>query len=264
MWPLRVLLGIVGAAALGVILFRLVFVPWGMRWGATPAEREAVMAGDALLEEDAWDRRRLVMTRATSVGVWPETVWHWVAQLGRGAGFYSYDRIDNGGKTSARHIVSWVPTLALGDASAIGYLRHVEPGVELVWWVPGERFLGAETRMVIDARLAPDADRTRLTIRVSGDARGRSARPVLWLFAVVDSLMARRQLLGIRDRAEAFGARLEDPERPETGARDQFQRYEVVFAAGDRAGVPGKERAGLWHERAIHDLGARFGSLVGD
>jgi len=86
---------------------------------------------------------------------------------------------------------------------------------------------------------------------------------VLWLFAFVDSLMARRQLLGIRDRAEAFGARLKDPERPETGARDQFQRYEVVFAAGDLAGVPGKERAALWHERAIHDLGARFGSLVG-
>ena len=49
----------------------------------------------------------------------------------------------------------------------------------------------------------------------------------------------------------------------EFGARDQFQRYEVMFAAGDRAGVPGKERAALWHERAIHDLGARFGSLVG-
>jgi hypothetical protein len=205
MGPLWVLVGLVGAAAFVVVLFRFVFVPWGTRWGATPAEGEPAMAGDVFLEDDPGDGRRIVMTRAISVGAPVETVWPWVAQLGRGAGFYSYDRLDNGGKTSARHVVSWVPAPALGDASATGYLRHVEPGVELAWWVPGERFLGAET----------------------------------------------------------FGARLEDPERPETGARDQFQSYEVVFAAGDRAGVPGKEHAALWHERAIHDLGARFGSSAG-
>ena len=44
-----------------------------------------------------------------------------------------------------------------------------------------------------------------------------------------------------------------DPARPETGARDQFQSYEVIYASGDRAGVPGKEHAARWRMAAEAD-----------
>ena len=258
------IVALAGAVAVGILLFRMVFVPWGTRWGATPDECQARMAGDGFFDEDANGRRRVVMTRAVSIAAPEESVWPWVAQLGRGAGFYSFDRIDNGGKRSAQHVVSWIPAPALGDASAIGYLRHVEPGRELAWWVPGERFLGADTRMVANLRVSAEGDGARLVIRMSADAMGRTAGLVRNGFILVDSLMARRQLLGIKERAERYGTRREDPERPETRARDQFQRYEVVYAAGGAAGVPGKERAVLWHERAVEDLHERFGRAASD
>lgn len=76
------------------------------------------------------------------------------------------------------------------------------------------------------------------------------ARPALWVFRLIDSVMARRQLLGIQNRAERHGARTFDPQNPE-GTRDQFQLYEVIYASGERAGKPGKERARHWRRAAV-------------
>ena len=109
----------------------LVFLRWGTRWGSTSEERARRMPGDGYLEGGHGER--VVMTRAQSIRARPETVWPWLAQLGRGAGWYSFDRLDNGGKGSARHIVSWIPEPQVGDASAVGYLRYLEPGRALVW-----------------------------------------------------------------------------------------------------------------------------------
>ena len=72
-------------------------------------------------------------------------------------------------------------------------------------------------------------------------------------FEVIDSIMARRQMLGIKERVEAYGTRTTDPGRPETGAHDQFQLYEVIYATGKGAGVPGQEKAPQWREAAIAD-----------
>ena len=86
----------------------VVFVSWGAGWGATPAERAMRMPGDEFFTDRA--SAFVAMTRAVSITAPPETVWPWLAQLGRGAGWYSFDRLDNGGLVSARHIVSWIPT----------------------------------------------------------------------------------------------------------------------------------------------------------
>ena len=34
-----------------------------------------------------------------------------------------------------------------------------------------------------------------------------------------------------------------DPDNPETGVRDQYQSFHVIYASGDEAGVPGVENA---------------------
>jgi hypothetical protein len=209
------------------------------------------MPGDSYL--DGGPAARVAMTRAVSIRAHPETVWPWLAQLGRGAGWYSIDRLDNGGKVSALHLVSWVPEPRLGDASPIGYLRHLEPGGRLVWWLRGLRFLAATTRLVVDMRLTPKGETSRVVIRISADASGTTARLALLVFQFIDSLMAIRQLVGIRERAELYGARAADPEHPETGARDQYQLYEVIYADGTRAGTPGKELAARWRQTAIED-----------
>lgn len=221
----------------------------GRTWGSSPAERALRLPGDEYL--DGGSEARTAMTRAVSISAPPEVVWPWLAQMGRGAGWYSYDRADNGGRISAQHIVSWIPAPCVGDASALGWLRDLEPGRALTWWLPGDEAFGTTLRMVVDVRLDPQNDGSRLVIRVSGGATGPIGALVLRGFEAVDSLMAVRQLRGIKMRAEAFGARTTDHRAPETGDRAQYQEYEAVYASGERAGVPRSEKAGRWRQDAV-------------
>lgn len=241
----------VAVSLVGIAFCFRVCTAWGNCWGASPAEGDARMTGDAYLE--GGPPNRVMMTRAVSISQPPEVVWPWLAQLGRGAGWYSYDFLDNGGKTSARHIVSWVPQPQLGDASPIGYLRHLDPGREIVWWAGGVKFLGAMARMVVDIGVRPEGKSSRLVIRIAGDAAGPPAPLVLGIFQVIDTIMARRQLLGIKERVERYGCRTEDGDHPENGAREQYQFYEVIYASGERAGVRGKEGAAYWRQKARED-----------
>ncbi len=249
MFPIIII--IVAVFLLAIIVCFKAFTAWGRRWGATPGEWARTMTGDAYLA--GGPAVRVAMTRAITIDRPPEVVWPWLAQLGRGAGWYSYDRLDNGGKASARHLVSWIPAPQLGDATPIGYLRHLEPGRELVWWVSGERFLGASVRMIIDIMLTPENRGSRLVIRISGDAAGPTAPLAMGVFQVMDTIMARRQLLGIKERVETYGAGADNPEPPENGRPDQYQFYEVIYASGQTAGVPGREKASAWRELAIRD-----------
>lgn len=228
-----------------------VFVHWGSHWGATADERALEFPGDRFMVER--QGVRAAMTRAISISAPPETVWLWVAQVGRGAGFYSYDRLDNGKKCSARHIVSWIPRPELGDAVAFGYLRLLEPGRELVWWVDDCGWVGAQWRGAFQYRLVPEGSGSRLICRVTAEATGSLARPAMWLFQFVDSIMFRRQLLGIKERCERYGTRTEDPDNAETGARDQFQQPVTIYASGERAGVIGADEIAKWRELAIRD-----------
>lgn len=246
---------IVSTVAAAVILIGYLllswFGRWGEHWGATPEEFDMPLIGDQWLE--GGPRVRLRMTRAVWVEAPPEEIWPWLAQMGRGAGWYSYDRLDNGGRPSAAHLVSWVPEPRLGDAAPIGYLRHIESGRELAWWVKGAWFCGAYLRNVMLYRVTGEGARSRLLSRIQCDARGLLAKPVCWLYRIIDSIMARRQLLGIKERAERYGTRGDDPQHPETGARDQFQLYHAIYASGEEVGVPGREAAATWRRAAIED-----------
>lgn len=206
------------------------------------------LPGDVYLADES--AARTVMTRAISIAATPEQVWPWLAQLGRGAGWYSYDRADNGGRQSARHVVPWIPEPELGDAAAIGWLRNLDPGRGLTWWMEGEQLAGTRVRMVTDIHLDAGAGGSRLVIRMSGEARGGGAIFVARMFEVVDSIMAIRQLRSIKGRAEAYGTRTSDPACPELG-RDQYQLYEAIWASGGGAGEAGRESANRWHQGAV-------------
>ena len=238
------------------LLFMLVvggflFLEWGSNWGSSAEEQSARKPGDTFFE--GGPSRRLAMTRAVTINASPATVWPWLAQMGRGAGWYSYDWLDNGGKTSARHIVSWIPAPKLGDASPIGYLRHLDHGQSMAWWLGGLRFAGATARLVVDISLTRKGDQSRLVIRNSADASGVMATTALLVFRLIDSIMAIRQLVGVRNRVECFGARSENPEVPETVAKDQYQLYETIFASGEWAGRRGREHAAKWRQSAVKD-----------
>jgi len=156
------------------------FLHRGKEWGSTPQERTMDMAGDAYLKGGS--STRTVMTRAVTIYTNPMDVWPWLAQLGRGAGWYSIDWLDNGRKRSAEHIISWVPKPQLGDASAIGYLRYIKEGKELVWWSKRVKFAGATSRLATDILLVPEGKDSRLVIRMSVDATGFTAPAAILLF----------------------------------------------------------------------------------
>ena len=193
---------------------------WGTRWGSTAGERAHKMPGDKYLEDGP--RARVVMTRAISISAHPDRVWQWISQLGRGAGWYSFDWLDNGRKVSAWHIVSWIPEPQLGDATAIGYLRQFTKGRSLTWWVDEARFISSRIRMVTSFDIDTEGQGTRLVSRVSADATRSLAHILLLAFRVIDSIMVRRQLIGFRDRVEYYEGVHASLRHPETGVRDQY------------------------------------------
>jgi hypothetical protein len=254
-----VLASAAGALAVAAVGWFAVFVPWGRSWGTTLPERDAAMTGDDWFDAVEGPLRLLRMTRAITVDAAPDQVWPWLAQLGRGAGFYAIDALDNGRKPSAEHLVSWVPAPRRGDATAIGYLRHIEPGVELAWWLRDDPFMGATTSMATCLRLAPEGEGTRVVFRITGGGRGMTTPLVMQVFTLIDTIMMISQLKGLKRRVEAPASAHEAAAAAETGARDQYQQYELIYGDGSVAGVEGSENGARWRELAIRELGGRIG-----
>ena len=88
---------------------------------------------------------------------------------------------------------------------------------------------------------------------MSADASGVMAHFALLVFRVIDSIMASRQLAALRQRVERVERHPAELKDPETGDRDQFQLYEVLYASGDRAGREGREHAAKWRQTAFED-----------
>jgi proline iminopeptidase len=69
------------------------------------------MPGDEILSVGA-----TTSTMGTTIDAPPDAVWPWLVQMGCGrAGWYSYDRLDNGSRPSADQIVPEWQRVSLGD-----------------------------------------------------------------------------------------------------------------------------------------------------
>jgi hypothetical protein len=106
---------------------------------ATVDELKRTLPGDDLIPIPG-----KAITHAITINAPSEMVWPWLVQLGSyRAGWYSYDRIDNGGRPSARKIIpdlqhiepgSIMPAVP-GSLDAF-IVREVHPGKALVLVVP--------------------------------------------------------------------------------------------------------------------------------
>lgn len=170
-------------------------------WGASRSERGAALPGDDLVARP----RLLDATRAIDIAAAPGAVWPWLVQMGAGrAGWYSYDLIDNGGRPSARRIVPELQALAVGDVLPTGVgagfrVVALSPERHLVLSATGRRH-ALSWALVLAAR--PGG--ARLVMRIRADRRGAPPAAALARSVIepADFMMMRRQLLGIRARAE--------------------------------------------------------------
>lgn len=195
----------VGTALVVLLTLYMTLVrPWHMHWGATPAEVTRVMAGDTLVEDPLE-----VTTRAITINAWPQHVWPWLAQMGKGrGGLYTYDWLDQVFGVlegpSSDTLISRFREIRAGDTIPVGgsagwpvaiaqsnellLLNVLEAGAHVTWAFALHRISPTTTRLV---------------------TRVRARLPITWKLplqvAVLDPaefLMVRRQLIGIRDRAE--------------------------------------------------------------
>jgi hypothetical protein len=182
----------------GIILIRSAMLPAL----AAAAERAWRIEGDDILAD-----ARAQLTHVETIDAPPAQVWPWLVQMGcRRAGWYSWDRLDNGGARSADRIIPDLQHLAVGDripARPVG-----DDAFEVLRIVP-ERALvigGASPKWTGTWAFVLEplgANKTRLVTRY------RAAYPPSAKMAVVvpamralHTIMERKQLRTIKHHAE--------------------------------------------------------------
>jgi hypothetical protein len=176
--------------------------PWELTWGATPDEVSRPLPGDDLVTRPTFNA-----TRAISIDAPPEQIWPWLVQVGnKRAGWYSYDLLDNLGRSSARRIIPELQHLAPGDIVPMSpdgtqgiQVYSVDRPNSMVWGTP------ADTSWVWQLDARPDGARviTRIRSRIRW-------QPISIAYSVLmefgDFWMIRKMLLNLRDRAEGRSA----------------------------------------------------------
>ena len=208
--------GMVLAVVVGEIAF---FRRWHTRWGATDEEVAGSMAGDERLPG-----AEFTPTRAITIAARPEEIWPWIVQIGFGrAGFYAYDLLDNLARPSAERIVpelqqvrvgDWIPMSPVVNETTSFRVAAFEPNVWMLWQKPDSTWSWS---------LRPiDGGHTRLVSRIRAKYAWRrpSVLVSLLLLEVGDFFMNRRELLGIKRRAEWLAA---DRATRATAAIDQAE-----------------------------------------
>ena len=175
---------------------------------ATSAERFQLLPGDDLIAEPLAS-----LTHAITIDRPARDVWPWLSQMGAGsrAGWYSYDVLDNGRQRSEERIVPELQHLtrgmvfpALPGVTDCFTLLAFEPGRYLILgWRPND------TLVMTWAFVLNEVTRSscRLVVRAREGAGYHFHALPRWLTAaigpVVHFIMQRKQLLGIKRRAES-------------------------------------------------------------
>jgi hypothetical protein len=224
--------------------YRFIVRPLYETWGADPAEKERLLPGDELLATPTGSETRGIAIEAPAAAIWP-----WLVQMGYGrAGWYSYDALDTRGSRAREIVPEWQSISSGGTmptSPAGGWeIAQVEPEHALVLYlddtiverqrVAAEAAKGAEKvptgRAVSGAILGTqptkfkaswvfvlepiDGQRTRLIerARVEYPEMGRMSRLTGPLLGFGVFVMMRRQMLGLKERAERLIQPAVEPE----------------------------------------------------
>ena len=221
-----------------------VVVPWYRRWGRDESEATAPLPGDELVTDPSASE-----TRGITIAARPDAIWPWLVQMGYGrAGWYSYDRLD-ADTPSAEEIRPPLQAIAPGDVMPThpdgGFIvRIVRPNEALVVSIDGET-VRRQAEAAAARREAGEGSTMPAGVQASAALLGTQPRDFVasWAFVLVPAdgstqlverfrvrfenvgpmarvtspivgfgvfLMMRRQLLGIRRRAEGIVASASD------------------------------------------------------
>ena len=164
-------------------------------WGTTPAERAWPYRCDRWLDriDDAYHR-------GVTVRAEPAAVFRWLCQLKVAP--YSYDWIDNLGRQSPRTLTPGVERLAVGDRfMTIFTLVEFETDRQVTMRLENSPVFPAIVLSYVVEGVAPGTSRLlmKFVARYPVGIVGRLQR---WLLPWGDLVMARRQLLNLRNLAE--------------------------------------------------------------
>ncbi len=166
-------------------------------WNATaqeraethPADRHVGAGGDHLL-------------RAVDVDADPDTVYRWLCQIAVAP--YSYDLIDNLGRRSPTTLTPGAEDVRLGQRFQIGPVVEIEPGRHITVATSGKaaRLFGD---LAITWAVVPGVTTRSRILGCVALAPPRNLFDRAWqaFLGAGDLMMMRRQLLNLKERAEA-------------------------------------------------------------
>jgi hypothetical protein len=213
--------GLIGAAAISIALLTPFLRSQRVRWGATDAEVQRTFPGDDLVPRPKWQYTNAITIDAPITDVWP-----WLVQIGQGrGGLYSYEWLENlvgCDIHNSNQIIQEFQHLEVGDsvrlaAEMSGYpVAIVEPDRVIVLHadtrtgptpIPGgtksEDYWVSTWVFFLDKL---DKRRTRLISRLRSDYNPRMRNRLLYgpcLVEPISTMMQRKMLMGIKQRAEA-------------------------------------------------------------
>lgn len=199
--------GIVGAAAIAVVLLTPLLQARLARWGATDAEVRHSLPGDDLVPHP-----KVGYTYAITINTPAAKIWPWLVQIGQGrGGFYSYEFLENmvGCQIhNADRIIPEFQHLEVGDGVRLHPkapplpVAAIEPGRVIVLYA-GEYAQNAITWVFFLDEL--DEGTTRLIARFRFDCKPSLGNMLGYGFFLepISCLMQRKMFLGIKRRAEA-------------------------------------------------------------
>jgi len=139
---------------------------------ACEGERSRRLPGDDLVDDPL-----RTITHAIMIDAAPRDVWPWIVQMGSGrAGWYAFDRIDNGGVPSARRIVPEFPEVAVGDG--LPWLPGARDGFVVAGVVPEQALALVVPRgagATVDAPPSTGVERPRASWVLALESRGEGA-----------------------------------------------------------------------------------------
>lgn len=174
-------------------------------WGTEPEERRRAFPCDGILP-----RPDHVLYRGITINTKPEVIFRWLCQMRVAP--YSYDWIDNGGRESPRTLTPGLEKLATGQSvmrifTLVAFEQDHHLTLRLKPKSAASRTFGD---IAVSYEVVPISNNAcrllvKLIARYPSSLRGKLMRAVLpW----GDLIMMRRQLLNIKQLAEAPGVSL--------------------------------------------------------